>query len=107
MAIDNTKQLALIITIFIALLIGVILLGVVADEVYLLDAYSNSSNESITMINDTFVELEHGYIYTWYELRAHNNTVILTDYYDINYKAGLINISSYLATIDLHTNESF
>lgn len=94
---NNEKKLGFLVSIFIAILIGVILLQTIGDEVSKLDALGNSSNESITQINDTFVKLEHKYIHTWYELRAYNSTVIPTDDYDVNERAGEINISSELA----------
>lgn len=86
-------NLAVLITVFVLLIIGIVLLGTVADESSTLDDTAYVANESVTAINSTFVELANDWITEFNDVRLFNGTPISSTLYENDNKDGEINIS--------------
>jgi len=77
-------KLKILISVFVALIIGFVLISTVADQTSTLDDTTYVANETFTAINDTAVELVNDFITTIHEVRLVNGTVVATTGYNTN-----------------------
>ena len=89
------KELGIFITVFIALLIGVILIGTVADNIEEAEMLRYQTNTTFTAVNATFTAVTAGDRFlTSIEFRNYTGETLVEDTdYIMNYDAGTINVS--------------
>lgn len=93
---ETKTGLMITISVFMAVLIGVILISPVANTVEEQLLIGNSSNETITAVNDTFVSLDNDLILTFVLYNYSNTSRVYTEHtdYTLDYTQGRINISN-------------
>lgn len=89
------NRLGIFISVFIALIVGVILVGVIADDVNENTQTDSTTNESFVALDNTFVALANDDLVSVSEVRNFTQDVlVLTTDYTVDLPGGRINIST-------------
>lgn len=99
----EVNKVGILISIFISLIIGIVLLGTTADQVYQgTNGIYTSENESITLSNSTAVSLSNDWVTTVTTVLADNGSANFTLVEDIDYTVASLD-SDDVATITLNS----